>query len=264
MERQNHEYPAHLRQLRPAFVYTHHPRTETYRLPLQANMDMLIDDRALDDEEDDESFDEETGEVRKKTNGENKHFDDSSEEEDDDDDEEAAAEVAKGFIVDEDEELDEDAKAERRRERKKRRREEREDEGLDEEDLELIGMKPVQDVSEPKFKRLKRGPREDEERRPVGVTDIFADEDEEEVQDYAQRANRYDRRGPQDEFDDFIEEDVFSDDEQARQQEDMEVARPNRRGMPDLLGADVSGLDEEAPAGLSSSIWRWHRLRLCS
>ena len=209
-------------------------------------MDMLIDDRALDDEEDDESFDEETGEVRKKTNGENKHFDDSSEEEDDDDDEEAAAEVAKGFIVDEDEELDEDAKAERRRERKKRRREEREDEGLDEEDLELIGMKPVQEASEPKFKRLKRGPREDEERRPVGVTDIFADEDEEEVQDYTQRPNRYDRRGPQDEFDDFIEEDVFSDDEQARQQEDMEVARPNRRGMPDLLGADVSGLDEEA------------------
>lgn len=211
-------------------------------------MDALIDDRALlDDEEDDESFDEETGEVKTKTNGDANHFDDSSEEEDEDDDEEAAAEVAKGFIVDEDEELDEEARAERRRERKKRRREEREDEGLDEEDLELIGMKPVEEVSEPKFKRLKRGPREDrEDHRMGGVGDIFASEDEDEAVETNRRPIRYDRRGPQDEFDDFIEEDVFSDEEQQRQREDEEVARPNRRGLPDIIGTDISGLDEEA------------------
>ncbi|KAI1608646.1 transcription elongation factor SPT6 [Exophiala viscosa] len=209
-------------------------------------MDRLIDDRAIqDDEEDDESFDEETGEVTKKANGANGRFDDSSEEEEDDDDEEAAAEVAKGFIVDEDEE-EEEARRERRRDRKKRRREEREDEGLDEEDLELIGLKPAEEAPEPKFKRLKRGPREDRDRQQVGVNDIFGhSDDEEEAVDYNRRS-RPDRRGLQDEFDDFIEEDVFSDDEQQRQREDEEVARPNRRGLPDLGIADVAGLDEAA------------------
>ncbi|KIX06812.1 uncharacterized protein Z518_04788 [Rhinocladiella mackenziei CBS 650.93] len=208
----------------------------------------LIDDRAvLDDEEDDESFDEETGEVREKSNGANGHFDDSSEEEEDDDDEEAAAEVAKGFIVDEDED-DEETRRERRRERKKRRREEREDEGLDEEDLELIGLKPAEEAPEPKFKRLKRGPREDRDvQQPYGVNDIFGHSDEEEeAVDYSRRTSRPDRRGLQDEFDDFIEEDVFSDEEQQRQLEDEEVARPNRRGLPDLGIADAAGLDEQA------------------
>ncbi|EXJ85736.1 transcription elongation factor SPT6 [Capronia coronata CBS 617.96] len=207
----------------------------------------LIDDRAvLDNEEDDESFDEDTGEVREKTNGTNGGFDDSSEEEEDDDDEEAAAEVAKDFIVDEDEE-DEEARRERRRERKKRRREEREDEGLDEEDLELIGLKPTEEAPEPKFKRLKRGPREDRDvQQPAGVNEIFGQSDEEEeTVDYTRRS-RPDRRGLQDEFEDFIEEDVFSDEEQQRQREDEEVARPNRRGLPDLGIADAAGLDEQA------------------
>lgn len=60
------------------------------------------------------------------------------------------------------------------------------------------------------------------------------------------RRNRPDRRGLRDEFDDFIEEDVFSDEEQQRQLEDEEVARPNRRGLPDLGIADAAGLDEAA------------------
>jgi len=207
----------------------------------------LIDDRAvLDDEEEDESIDEETGEVRNRQNGANGRFDDSSEDEEDDDDEEAAAEVAKGFIVDEDEE-EEEARRERRRERKKRRREEREDEGLDEEDLELIGLKPTEEAPEPKFKRLKRGPREDRDaQQSYGVNDIFGHSDEEEEAVDYNRRSRPDRRGLQDEFDDFIEEDVFSDEEQQRQREDEEVARPNRRGLPDLGIADVAGLDEAA------------------
>ena len=221
-------------------------------------MDALIDDRAmLDDEEDDESFDEETGESRRRANGEN-HFDDSSEDEDDDDDEEAAAEIAKGFIVDEDDE-DEEARRERRR-RKKRRRDEREEEVLDEEDLELIGMKPVSEAApEPKFKRLKRGPREDRNGRPSGgVNDIFASDEEDEQAEYTRRPGRIDRRDARDEFDDFIEEDVFSDDEQQRQREDEEVARPNRRGFTDLNFADVAGLDEQALEDLRAAFGDGH------
>ncbi|KAH0835358.1 hypothetical protein AYO21_01575 [Fonsecaea monophora] len=207
----------------------------------------LIDDRAvLGDEEEDESFDEDTGEARPKSTGANGHFDDSSEEEEEDEDEEAAAEVAKDFIVDEDEE-DEEARRERRRERKKRRREEREDEDLDEEDLELIGMKPTEEPTESKFKRLKRGPREDRDaQQHYGVNDIFGHSDEEEeAVDYSRRS-RQDRRGLQDEFDDFIEEDIFSDEEQQRQREDEEVARHNRRGIAELGIADAAGLDEQA------------------
>ncbi len=221
-------------------------------------MNSLIDDRAmLDDEEDDESFDEETGETPRRANGEN-HFDDSSEEEDDDDDEEAAAEIAKGFIVDEDDE-DEEARRERRR-RKKRRRDEREEEVLDEEDLELIGMKPAfEGVPEPKLKRLKRGPREDRDARPSGgVNDIFASDDEEEQAEYARRPGRIDRRDARDEFDDFIEEDVFSDEEQQRQREDEEVARPNRRGFTDLNFADVAGLDDQALEDLRAAFGDGH------
>ena len=223
-------------------------------------MEALIDDRAmLDDEEDDESFDEETeaGQSRKRENGRN-HFDDSSEEEDDDDDEEAAAEIAKGFIVDEDDE-DEDARRERRR-KKKRRREDREEEVLDEEDLELIGMKPTSEAApEPKLKRLKRGPREDRDARPSGgVNDIFASDEEEEQPEYTRRPGRFDRRDARDEFDDFIEEDVFSDEEQQRQREDEEVARPNRRGFTDLNFADVAGLDEQALEDLRAAFGDGH------
>lgn len=207
-------------------------------------MERFVDDVAeLGDEEDEESYDEETGEIRRRTNGKN-GLEDSSEEEDEDD-EAAAAEIAEGFI-DDDEEVDDETRRERRRERKKRRREEREkeDEGLDEEDLELIGIKRQTEDSAPKFKRLKRGPREDQDGRPTGINDIFgASDDEGDTIDRAPA--RYDRRAAQDEFDDFIEDDVFSDDEQQRRREDEEVARPRRR-MADLGLAEDAGLDEQA------------------
>ena len=107
-------------------------------------------------------------------------------------------------------------------------------------------MKPTEEPTESKFKRLKRGPREDRDaQQHYGVNDIFGHSDEEEeAVDNSRR--RQDRRGLQDEFDDFIEEDVFSDEEQQRQREDEEVARHNRRGMAELGIADAAGLDEQA------------------
>jgi len=207
-------------------------------------MDAFVDDVAvLGDEEDEEELDEETGEPTSRPNGAHRDRDmgDSSEEEEEDDEEEAAK-IAAGFIDDEDEE-DEDARRERRRQKKKRRRDEREEEGLDEEDLELIGIKSQREEAEPKFKRLKRGPREVED-RVRDVNDIFAEEDEEDEID--RRPGRLDRRGVQDEFEGFIEDDVFSDEEGQQAREDEEVARPRRRGIADLGLAADAGLDEQA------------------
>lgn len=79
------------------------------------------------------------------------------------------------------------------------------------------------------------------------MNDIFRDSDEEEeAVDYGRRPGRPDRRGLHDEFDDFIEEDVFSDEERERMREDEEVARPNRSRLPDLGMAADAGLDEAA------------------
>lgn len=79
------------------------------------------------------------------------------------------------------------------------------------------------------------------------MNDIFRDSDEEdEAVDYGRRPGRPDRRGQQDEFDDFIEEDVFSDEERERMREDEEVQRPNRSRLPDLGIAADAGLDEAA------------------
>ncbi len=160
-----------------------------------------------------------------------------------------STQVAEGFIVDEEEE-DEETRAERRGERRKRKREqrEREDEGLDEEDLDLIGFgRAAEDPTESKFKRLKRGPREGRDSQEHrDVKDIFNRESDEEdgAGDY-RRPGRIDRRGLQDEFEDFIEEDIFSDEEQQRRQEDKDVARP-ARGPVSFANADTTGLDEAA------------------
>jgi transcription elongation factor SPT6 len=159
----------------------------------------------------------------------------------------AATQIAEGFIVDEEEE-DEEARVERKRERKKRKREqrEREDEGLDEEDLDLIGFgRPVEDATESKFKRLKRGPREGRDRHQrKDVEDIFGESDEDEGAGDYRRSGRIDRRGLPGEFDGFIEEDVL-DEEQQRMQEDKDVARPTT-GPVSFANADTTGLDEAA------------------
>ncbi|RAL06356.1 chromatin-remodeling histone chaperone SPT6 [Aspergillus ibericus CBS 121593] len=205
----------------------------------------LVEGEAMidDDENEEELADDYEGEIREGA-GTNNHYDSSEEDEDDDDDEEAARAVREGFIVDEDEEIEE--RAERRREKRKQRDREREDEHLDEEDLELIGeLNPSYQSSsaaEPKFKRLKRGHKDRDLRQASqGIDDIFnSDEDEEPAGDYGRTGHR---RHMHDEMDDFIEEDVFSDEEIQREREDLEVTRTSKGG---LGVTDATGLDENA------------------
>lgn len=69
-----------------------------------------------------------------------------------------------------------------------------------------------------------------------------SDEEEEAVPQYS----RSGRHGGQDEFDDFIEEDTFSDEEGQRERDDLEVAPPIRASMPGLGATEAAGLDENA------------------
>ncbi|KAI9883854.1 MAG: hypothetical protein M1823_004365 [Watsoniomyces obsoletus] len=200
--------------------------------------DFIVGEAELDVEE--ELSEQGDGEPKQKANGMHGNVDDSSDEDEDDDDEEAARAVREGFIVDEDEEEEEEPdRASRRRRDKKRRREERarEEEGLDEEDLDLIGEANPEFErtlpSKPKFKRLKRGHRDVEERGlSRGLEDIFSDDDEGDAHLDA-RNDRLGRFRPDaahaaDEFDDFIEEDKLTDDEEQDllDDEEREVARP--------------------------------------
>ncbi|KAI1160279.1 transcription elongation factor SPT6 [Nemania serpens] len=214
--------------------------------------DLVIGEAELDDEEDDDSFDEETGETRAKNRNRDQNMNDSSEEEDDDDDEEEMQKVREGFIVDEDEddEENENSDEERKRRKRKRRQERKEEEELDEEDLDLIGESigdwERRQTSQSKFKRLKRGHRDDETRGPErrGLDQMFSDEDEEAVEDrpYGGRSNR----AAADEFEGFIEEDYPEDeDELQRQREDEEVARPRDKGISGRV-IDRTGLDRDA------------------
>lgn len=196
-------------------------------------------------EEDEEELDDE-GQPTRRSN--NIDMNDSSEEEDDDD-EEAEREIREGFIVDEDED-DEDAKQrkrERREERRKRRREEAEDDILDDEDLDLIGEthpdREGQQTQKTKYKRLKRGHREERTASEArGVEDIFSDD--EEGGDGAAR-NRGAFAGQfGDEMDDFIEEDEFPDEEGERMREDLEIRQPSKGGFTDIQNLKESGLNE--------------------
>ena len=198
------------------------------------------------DEEEDEEFDEETGEAvdrPRKSNATNGDMDDSSEE-DDDDEEEAEREVAEGFIDDEEETAE--ARKERRKERKKRRREEREeDEGLDEEDLDLIGLSApgAGQEQQSKYKRLKRGHREDRSASAQrGVEDIFSDE-EEGADGVGAARGRGVFGGYGDDMDDFIEQDEFPDEEGGQLDDDIGTRAPKKGGI-DMSNLRNSGLDE--------------------
>ena len=97
-----------------------------------------------------------------------------------------------------------------------------------------------------KFKRLKRGHRDEEERAADrrDLTQMFSDEEEDAADD--RQYARPSHRAAVDEFDDFIEEDFPEDEEERIQrQEDMEVARPRDKG---LIGSvvDTTGLDKDA------------------
>ncbi|OTA70500.1 SH2 domain-containing protein [Hypoxylon sp. EC38] len=216
--------------------------------------DLIVGEAELDDEEEDESFDEDTGETRERSRNRNEDIDDSSEEDEDDEDEEEARKIREGFIVDEDEDEDEDQvedEDERRKRRKRKRRQEREEEAqLDEEDLDLIGESiPEWERKQPsqgKFKRLKRGHRDDDARRNErpDLGDIFAYSDDDLVDD--RPYGRPSHRAAADEFDDFIEEDFPDDeDERLRQMEDLEVARPRDKGIAGRI-VDRTGLDKDA------------------
>ncbi|KAJ6086972.1 hypothetical protein N7467_005886 [Penicillium canescens] len=205
--------------------------------------DLIEGEALMDDDENEEVPDDYDGQVREGA-GTSNHYNDSSEEDDEEeDDEEAARAVREGFIVDEDEEMEE---RRARRQHKKRSRP-REEEHLDDEDLELIGehVPGLQrgPVPESKFKRLKRGKDRDSHQPSQGVDDIFNSDEEEEAQQYARPGQR---RGLRDEMDDFIEEDTFSDDEAQRERDDLEVAPASRANKTGLLPTDISGLDENA------------------
>jgi transcription elongation factor SPT6 len=196
-------------------------------------------------EEEEEELDDE-GQPTRRSN--NIDMNDSSEEEDDDD-EEAEREIREGFIVDEDED-DEDAKQrkrERREERRKRRREEAEDDILDDEDLDLIGEthpdREGQQTQKTKYKRLKRGHREERTASEArGVEDIFSDD--EEGGDGAARSRGAFAGQFGDEMDDFIEEDEFPDEEGERMREDLEIRQPSKGGFTDIQNLKESGLNE--------------------
>ncbi|CAK7244806.1 MAG: Transcription elongation factor spt6 [Sporothrix thermara] len=215
--------------------------------------DFIQGEAELGSEEEDESLDgeEDDGDDEPRRRDRPSRIEDSSEEEDDDDDEEEAAKIREGFIVDESEEDEEDGddSGRERKRRKKRRRAEREEEAqLDEEDLDLIGeSRPDwqrESAKQPKFKRLKRGHRDEGGQRSErpDLAKIFSDDEEDDVADdrYARPAHR-----GQDEMDDFIEEDFPEDeDERLQRQEDLEVARPRERFIGSVI--DTTGLDKDA------------------
>ncbi|KAK5133491.1 hypothetical protein LTR08_007628 [Meristemomyces frigidus] len=215
-------------------------------------MDDFFDRTAAEGSEEEEEFDEETGEAGdrpRKSKAKNGDLGDSSDEEDDDDEEEARR-IGEGFIVNEDEEDEEERQ--RKREKRKRRREEKEveDDQLDEEDLALIGeTHPGMDrrqAEQSKYKRLKRGHREDRATSEArGVEDIFSDDDEERVgADGAptSRARAFGYQG--DDMEDFIEQDEFPDEEQGAMDDDLGIRAPKRAGFADLQNLKDSGLDE--------------------
>lgn len=68
--------------------------------------------------------------------------------------------------------------------------------------------------------------------------------DEEDQADHYDTAGRQDRRGLHDDMADFIDEDVFSDEERERVQEDEEIARPAKAGLSGIGVTEATGLDE--------------------
>lgn len=148
-------------------------------------------------------------------------------EEDEDDDEEAMQQVRDGFIVDDDE-------PEKRKSKKKHRKRKQaagEDDALDEDDLELLMENSGEKPRNQKFKRLKRAQAEEEQSRgetTLKLSGMFSDEDAEDAAD--------DDEGPRniiDEFEDFIEEDEFSDDE-GKQEQRKQARKPKKSALDTL------------------------------
>lgn len=196
---------------------------------------------------------------------------DSSEEEDDDDNEEEIQKVREGFIVDDEDEEIESKKKRRHKKRKRERERQEENDALDEDDLELLlensGVKPRGQGN--KLKRLKRKTSEEEgalqadaskegehqSRATSAVPDIFAEDDDDDDEldeglvdhDLDEReAIPRDRSNILDEFEDFIEEDELSDeDEETRKQRQLERQRVKKSG-PKLDTSKLSNVDRKS------------------
>ncbi|KAI6868567.1 transcription elongation factor spt6, partial [Hortaea werneckii] len=115
------------------------------------------------------------------------------------------------------------------------------------EDLDLIGIGGGEDreQGQSKFKRLKRGHREERKGSEArGVEDIFSDEEEGEGVAPAARGRGFGGFG-QDEMDDFIEQDEFPDEEGGGLDEDLGIRAPTgRANFADIQKLQESGMDE--------------------
>lgn len=182
-------------------------------------------------------------------------MDDSSEEDDEENDEEAIQKVREGFIVDDDEDDDVETlkKKKRKHKRKDKQPKESADDFLDEDDLELLrentGAAPRTGGN--KFKRLKRAlPEEaaeaDSLRKAPGLTDFFSDDDNEEETGENDVLRVGDERNILDEFEDFIEEDEFSDEEEARAHKAQQQRERAKRTGPKLDTSKLSSVDRES------------------
>lgn len=162
-------------------------------------------------------------------------FDSSEDDEDEDEDEEAIRKVREGFIVSDDEAAEEEENAEESKEsanaetESAHKKREASDEELDEDDLELLRENAGESPSgRSRFKRLKRAGDEEEDgkQKGKGLTEMFSDEEndenEAEDEDDLMEASRKHQRQQPGEFDDFIEEDELSEDDEDR---DERVAR---------------------------------------
>lgn len=168
-------------------------------------------------------------------------MEDLSEEDDDDDDEEAMQKVRDGFIVDDDEE-----EVERKRRKKHKRRKERvdDDDALDADDLELLlenlGERSRKQL---KFRRLKRAQGGDDDGNRLAATlklsGLFSDDEGEEGGDQGIEDNR----NMIDEFEDFIEEDEFSDDDERKRAKVARVKKPKKLS---LDTSKLSNVDRES------------------
>lgn len=162
--------------------------------------------------------------------------------------------VRRGFIVDDEEEEEDggsdDSSHARKRRKKKRRHRSRENvddedgdarpsNDLDEDDLDLLlentGTAYRKPSDSRQYKRLKRA---DEDNGQRGLDDMFSDEEEEGDEERPRRREEF-GRGAVNEFDDFIEEDEFSDDGAREREVDH---RPSK---PSSVPVRVSGLDED-------------------
>ncbi|ODV74446.1 chromatin-remodeling histone chaperone SPT6 [Cyberlindnera jadinii NRRL Y-1542] len=168
---------------------------------------------------------------------------DSSEEEEDDDEEEIQK-IREGFIVDDE---DDEVSTQKRRKKHKRRHQEKEikeqDDGLlDEDDLDLLmeNTGTARDKSTSKFKRLKKATPEEQPERLKDLNDFFSEDEDIGMEDEPSTSRKRDTNRVMDEFDDFIEDDEFSD-----MDEDARAAARERRQQERLKPLEITGIDSE-------------------